>query len=213
MKPLHIVLTALDGALLEGWQYYASDLEFVTTYHGSILDLELDAVVSPANSFGYMDGGIDLVYSRHFGWDVQRTLQDRIEKVHHGELLVGQADIVPTENAAIPYLFSAPTMRVPMILRNSINAYLAARAVLLLWKYGTLPGTDTPVRDVIKTIGFPGLGTGVGKMGVNTCAHQVRTAIDEVVLGKRRFPSTWAEASQRHQLLYRDFTRDLQDGF
>lgn len=26
--------------------------------------------VSPANSFGFMDGGIDMVYSLHFGWDL-----------------------------------------------------------------------------------------------------------------------------------------------
>lgn len=26
--------------------------------------------VSPANSFGFMDGGIDMVYSRHFGWQM-----------------------------------------------------------------------------------------------------------------------------------------------
>ena len=27
-----------------------------------------DAIVSPANSFGFMDGGIDYAYSDHFGW-------------------------------------------------------------------------------------------------------------------------------------------------
>ena len=26
--------------------------------------------VSPANSFGFMDGGIDAAYSRHFGWQM-----------------------------------------------------------------------------------------------------------------------------------------------
>lgn len=26
--------------------------------------------VSPANSFGFMDGGIDLAYSLHFGWQM-----------------------------------------------------------------------------------------------------------------------------------------------
>ena len=31
---------------------------------------EADAIVSPANSFGFMDGGIDMVYSRHFGWQM-----------------------------------------------------------------------------------------------------------------------------------------------
>lgn len=26
--------------------------------------------VSPANSFGFMDGGIDMAYSLHFGWQL-----------------------------------------------------------------------------------------------------------------------------------------------
>ena len=26
--------------------------------------------VSPANSFGFMDGGIDMAYSQHFGWQM-----------------------------------------------------------------------------------------------------------------------------------------------
>lgn len=35
----------------------------VSIHEGSILDLEVDALVSPGNSFGYTDGGIDLEYT------------------------------------------------------------------------------------------------------------------------------------------------------
>lgn len=42
---------------------------------GNITELAVDAVVSPANSFGFMDGGIDLHYSTVFGWHVQERLQ------------------------------------------------------------------------------------------------------------------------------------------
>lgn len=31
-------------------------------HEGSILDVEGDALVSPVNSFGFMDGGIDRAY-------------------------------------------------------------------------------------------------------------------------------------------------------
>ena len=40
------------------------ELSFV---QGSILEVSTDALVSPANSFGYMDGGLDLLLSEHFG--------------------------------------------------------------------------------------------------------------------------------------------------
>jgi hypothetical protein len=54
------------------------------------------------------------------------------------------------------------------------------------------------------------LATGIGAVGPDTCAHQVRVAIEEVLLGKTAFPRTWAEASERHQKLYTDRVRNLQ---
>jgi O-acetyl-ADP-ribose deacetylase (regulator of RNase III) len=39
--------------------------------HGDIFEHMADVTVSPANSFGYMDGGIDLVYSNYFGWELE----------------------------------------------------------------------------------------------------------------------------------------------
>lgn len=100
----------------------------VRVHLGSILSLTCDAIVSPANSFGFMDGGIDALYMSHFGPQIQDRLRDAIRVRHHGELLVGAADVIETGNAAIPCLIAAPTMRVPMILKDSVNPYLAARA-------------------------------------------------------------------------------------
>ncbi|MEZ6139183.1 MAG: hypothetical protein R3B84_01310 [Zavarzinella sp.] len=62
----------------------------------------------------------------------------------------------------------------------------------------------------MRTVAFPGLGTGVGKVGPNICARQVGAAIEEVVLERGTFPQTWADAQSRHQLLYGDRFRDLQ---
>ncbi|HNB74311.1 MAG TPA: Appr-1-p processing protein, partial [Acidobacteriota bacterium] len=66
------------------------------------------------------------------------------------------------------------------------------------------------VSDHVKTVAFPGLGTGVGQVGANTCAHQVRAAIEQVVLGNTQFPVSWTVAQQQHQLLYTDRVRNLQ---
>ena len=126
---------------------------------------------------------------------------------HHGELLVGAADIVATGAASHPWLVVAPTMRVPMALRDSVNPYLAARAVFLFIRHCTFdsgPHAGQPIRNHVTSIAFPGLGTGVGAIGPNTCAHQMRAAIDDVLLEKNTRPATWAHASERHQLLYTD---------
>lgn len=89
-----------------------------------------------------------MIYSQFFGWGVQQALQSRIQRLHAGELLVGAAEVVPTGHPRIPYCIAAPTMRVPMILDQTPNAYLAARAVMLLLKqgrfdddFGSLSGT------------------------------------------------------------------------
>jgi O-acetyl-ADP-ribose deacetylase (regulator of RNase III) len=184
---MKLVLTAVEKSLADAWQKFCGDLDFVTVHQGSILDVECDAVVSPANSFGFMDGGIDAVYLRHFGYDIQTRVRQQIYEHHHG--------------------------RVPMILQDTVNPYLAARAIFTLVKHKTfLSGSlkGKPISEHIKTIALPGLGTGVGRVGFNTCAHQVRKAIDDILLENYTMPQSWAEASERHQLLYTDKLKRLQ---
>jgi O-acetyl-ADP-ribose deacetylase (regulator of RNase III) len=212
---MNIVLSAVESDLADAWERHCGGLPHVTIHRGSILELSVDAVVSPANSFGFMDGGIDHLYSSHFGWHVQDRLQELIRQRHHGELLVGAAEIVETDSLRIPYVIAAPTMRVPMILKETVNPYLATRAVLLLIQRGTIvsgPLTGEPISAAIQSVAFPGLGTGIGRVDPNTCARQVRSAIDEVVFGCTVFPNTWSEAQCRHQKLYTDWTRDIQNG-
>ncbi|MEL7499651.1 MAG: macro domain-containing protein [Planctomycetota bacterium] len=210
---MRIILCSIDEPLAQAWRTYCGKLEGVEVHHGNILDLKVDAVVSPANSFGFMDGGIDLVYSRHFGWNVQKQLQSQIRHLHHGELLVGHADIVETHHSNIPYLIAAPTMRVPMVLADTVNPYLAARAALLLIKHGRFPSGTLEgelISDGVKSVAFPGLGTGVGRVEPEKCALQVRNAIKEIVFDEYEFPTSWADAQMRHQQMYTDKFRDLQ---
>ncbi|MEZ6186536.1 MAG: macro domain-containing protein [Planctomycetota bacterium] len=174
----------------------------VEAVEGSIFDVACDALVSPANSFGFMDGGLDLAISQHFGWHVQERLQARIRARHHGELLVGQADAVPTDDPAIPLVIAAPTMRVPMRLGASANPYLALRAVLLWVRHAHLDD-GRPAREVVRKVAVPGLGTGVGGVPSGVCSRQMRAAYDQVVAGTPGFPRSWNEACARHEGLLR----------
>ncbi|MBW4540487.1 MAG: macro domain-containing protein [Myxacorys chilensis ATA2-1-KO14] len=203
---MKIVLAAVGEELAAAWDGICQDLEDVSVHRGSILNVPCDAVVSPANSFGFMDGGIDARYSDRFGWHVQERLQKLIQTKHYGELLVGMAEIVETNHPAIPYLIAAPTMRIPMVLRDSVNPYLAARAVLLLVKHGKFESgslAGEKISDVVQTVAFPGLATGIGQVDVNVCARQVRAAIEDIVLGSE-FPTSWADAQARHRRLCGD---------
>ena len=202
---MKLILTAVEKSLADAWTEFCGNLDFVTVHHGSIFDVDCDAVVSPANSYGFMDGGIDGLYMGHFGDEIQMSVRRQIFDHHHGEIIVGQADVVETGHQKIPYLIFAPTMRVPMNLHETVNPYLAARAIFLLVRHGSFQSgkfTGQQISEHIKTIAFPGLGTGVGKVGADTCARQMRSAIDDIILKKYRMPQSWAEASERHQLLY-----------
>jgi O-acetyl-ADP-ribose deacetylase (regulator of RNase III) len=210
---IKIILAAVEVELADAWERYCGDLDFVSVHRGSILEVTCDAVVSPANSFGFMDGGIDRIYSNYFGWQIQEKLQKLIVSKHHGELLVGSAEIVETDRVPISYLIAAPTMRVPMILKDSVNPYLAARATLLLIKHGIFETgilAGEKIADAIQVVAFPGLGTGVGRVSPDICAKQMRMAIEDVVLEKYTFPNSWSEAQKKHQQLYRNRISDLQ---
>jgi len=197
---MNIVLVDLRESLVACWRKRCGDVSDVQVVQGSIFEVACDALVSPANSFGFMDGGLDMAISRAFGWGVQERLQEKIRARHHGELLVGTAEIVSTEHPEVPYVISAPTMRVPSILGATMNPYLATRAALLLIEHGRLDD-GRPIREVVKTVAFPGMGTGVGKVPSGICARQMRAAIGSVLLGEEPFPRDWGEAKERETRL------------
>ena len=210
---MNIILTSVEPELADAWERFCGDLAFVTVHRGSIFDLSCDAVVSPANSFGFMDGGIDMLYTQYFGWQVQERLQEAIRERHHGELLVGQAEIVETDNPDLPFLIAAPTMRVPMILRDSVTptsppAPRCCWSSMARFAGGTYAGRRSrtswtasrflalaPVSGVSARTPAP---TKSGRRSRMSC------------FSRDDFPVSWADAQTRHQQLYTDRVRDLQ---
>ncbi|PPQ62766.1 hypothetical protein CVT24_000460 [Panaeolus cyanescens] len=110
---------------------------------GLVMDnLECDCVVSPANSFGIMDGGFDLALSRHLHmpaspgsveadgdfWGLTNHVQRYLEEEWNGYIPPGNCMIVPlpqshpsqrTDNTSRSHIYGIhalailPTMRVP----------------------------------------------------------------------------------------------------
>lgn len=129
---MKIILCAVQPHLATAWrERIGADLSnCVRVVEGDILSLDVMAVVSPANGYGYMDGGLDALYTRFFGPQLQQRLQRMIREQANGELLVGQALLVETDYPPIPWCISAPTMRVPRVLETAEPAYLATRAAV-----------------------------------------------------------------------------------
>jgi O-acetyl-ADP-ribose deacetylase (regulator of RNase III) len=150
---------------------------------GNILGQRADAIVSPANSYGYMDGGIDLAYRNHFGLGVQNRLRSYIEKSFAGCLPVGQAVIIPTLHQRIPHLIVAPTMERPQDVSGIDNAYAAMKAALGAVTEFNRRASESHASPIHRIL-CPGLCTGIGRMDPFESSRQMRRAVDEV-LGTR----------------------------
>lgn len=189
---MKIILCHQDESLGDAWAHAFKGQPEVRIAGVDICQVTADAVVSPANSFGFMDGGLDRRLCEHFGWNLEKRVQELIKERPMRELLVGEAIIVETENVSTPWLVCAPTMRVPMRIRTSVNAYLAMKALLLAAK----AHTGIPA---IETLAIPGLGTGVGELSYEVAAMQMAAAFREVILGEFTSPDTFVGA-QKQQL-------------
>jgi O-acetyl-ADP-ribose deacetylase (regulator of RNase III) len=174
MQPV-ISLHALDADMATAWAKLFGANDSVRIVEGDILKGSSGAVVSPVNSFGYMDGGIDLAYRNFFGMQIQLRVQAKIHADHFGELPVGQAIVVPTDHVRLPFLVVAPTMRVPDRITDTVNVYLAFRAALLAVVSHNTSGTNR-----IETLHVPALGTGVGAMPLDRAARQMHAAYQSV---------------------------------
>lgn len=137
---------------------------------GDLFALSRDALVSPANSFGDMDGGIDKAIDAHFERRAQPAVKQAIATRYLGELPVGAALVVPIASRCYQQLIVAPTMRVPGSVAGSVNAYLALRAALI-----------AAGQHGITSLAIPGLCTGVGRMPYDEAAAQLRAAYDSVI--------------------------------
>ncbi len=194
--------------MAQAWNLYFKDNDDVHVSCGDIFadgpHMQAEGLVSPANSFGFMDGGIDYVYSEFLGWDVGDLLRDQIFDEQNGEVPVGRAVAVDLAKLKKPsnfkYLISAPTMRVPMNVADTVNAYLAFSATLNTAKaYG------------IKSIVCPGLGTAIGEMPRPVCAAQMYEAVRKYK-NPHMYP-TLAQAHMFHHVmqqpkLYNEYLRE-----
>jgi O-acetyl-ADP-ribose deacetylase (regulator of RNase III) len=174
---MKVLLIDQTEALVRAWREAFADREDVEVIHGDYFECRAGAIVSPANSFGIMDGGIDAAIRDVLGFEIQRRVQKAIIERHHGELPVGSAEVVDTDDARWPKLVVAPTMRVPEAVAQTLNAYLSFRAILLAC-----------ARSSIESVACCGLATGIGMMEPRRCAVQMRMALLHAS-GPARIPS------------------------
>ncbi|MFO1394102.1 MAG: macro domain-containing protein [Steroidobacteraceae bacterium] len=168
-----VTVVGRNEALVAAWRMEFHAHPSVAVVQGSILESHANTLVSPANSFGLMDGGLDLALRDHFGTTVERAVREVIAARYHGELPVGLATIVETGHARHRYLITAPTMRFPGDVSRTVNAYLAMKATLQVAIAHPEP----------LGVAVPGFCAGTGGMSAGQVARQMRIAYERVVVG------------------------------
>lgn len=192
-KLFEITLIDVQNELCKEWKSSFDEFSEVSIVNGKFeLEREFDCLVSPANSFGLMDGGIDLAIRNYFGMKVQYNVQKRIQKEFYGEQPVGTSIIVFTENEHHPFLAHTPTMRVPTDISKTDNVYNAFFAMLT-----AIANHDKAGKARIEKVLCPGMGTATGRMPPKEAARQMSLAYRNF-----KYPTTnmnWKNLNNRHQ--------------
>ena len=121
---------------------------------GDVTEEDCDAIVNPANSFGIMGGGVALSIKRKGGEEIEREARKK------APIPLGKAIITKAGKLKCKYVIHSPTMKKPAQRIPLKNVKLATRAALELAKKLNL-----------KSIAFPGMGTGVGGVKAEDAAR------------------------------------------
>ena len=145
----------------------------ITVKRGDITTEAVDAVVNPSNSHGVMGGGVAWVIKKKGG----QLIED--EAVENAPIPIGSAVLTTGGSLLARHVIHATTMKEPAQRIGVENVRKATAAALLCAS-----------SNGIKSIAFPGMGTGVGGVGPAEAAQAMvevirnfsDSSIEEVVL-------------------------------
>ena len=160
----------------------------IEVIYGSITDLNVDAIVNPANKYLEMGGGVALAIKKAAGQQVEDEALDKLKnhknfthlKDYNGICPIGEAVVTSAGNLKpkIKFIIHAPTMNEPVEKSNRNRVLSAVRATMqrayeLWWNLGL----DKDSFEVY-SIAFPAMGTGTGNMPKKKAA---RAIIDGII--------------------------------
>ncbi len=177
-----ITLVDIQGKLIQAWIKYQKNTNIpINILKQDISAIPLDtktAFVSPANSLGFMNDGVDAVYTDMFP-NIEQKVKNEIRQngklsiLRRRILEIGNALIVPTGFKEV-YMISAPTMFIPTDVSETHNAYHATYAAI----------KEGMKKDSITHLIIPGMGTCTGKIPYEKAANQMWDAISDAISNK-----------------------------
>ena len=155
--------------------------------HGSITELEVDAIVNPANKYLKMGGGVALAIKKAAGQQVEDEALEKLKnhknyshlKDYEGFCPIGEAVVTSSGNLKpkIKFIIHAPTMNEPVEKSNRNRVLSAVRATMQrvyeLWRNLGLEKNSVE----LNSIAFPAMGTGAGKLPKKKAARAITDGI------------------------------------
>ena len=181
----NIVLLDINPEMTEAWsRIFCEDenIEIVNSELKAFLknNKDIDGVVSPANSFGLMDGGYDKAITEYFGPFLYNAVQNTILDEYYGEQPVGTCIKVDIPGSNI-CLLHAPSMRTPEHIIDPRVIYSCMRCTLVV-----------AVREGLKKIVVPAFGGLTGAVPPRIIAYLMKQAYEDVVeRTQTKYLNTW----------------------
>lgn len=148
---------------------YAPEVKLINDeFKNFISKNKIQCVVSPANSFGLMDGSYDLELTKWYGNQLQERVQEYIIRNYYGEQPVGTSFIIEAGKDN-QFLIHTPTMRTPEEIVDARIIYQCMRTTLICAK-----------QNNIKSILIPMFGGHVGNVKPQVVSKMMWNAYNQI---------------------------------
>lgn len=183
---MKIYLLDINKEMTDAWFKYfeQTNVEVVNTDFETFMTEhpDVEAIVSPANSFGLMDGGYDKAITNYFGPELMKAVQKEIIRVWWGEQPVGTSLSVVIRSKHFtkqideektlelhPILIHTPTMRTPEQIIDPRIVYQCMRTTLI-------EAVDREVDSIV----IPAFGGCTGKVPCEVIAKMMFLAFEQL---------------------------------
>lgn len=216
-----LILSAVTEDLFEAFKKHFAKFPQVEVVFKRFEDTEFDCVVSAANSFGLMDGGVDQCITDLFGVQMMKRVQQAIIEEYYGEQPVGTSmlirgnpdfefETINSNDGSEPktklkknkYVAHTPTMRIPMDIHQTSYVYSAMKAMLIAVEKHNKNVIEfekyniTHQETMIDVVVCPGLGTNAGRVPAEEAAKMMSLALYHFLNPPTSLD--WYYAGQRH---------------
>lgn len=211
---MQITLLDINKNMCDEWEKQfkgCNDVQVVSddiiSYATKLKNNNVDfAIVSPANSYGMMDGGYDFGITNFYksiGVNIIKRVQKSIYEYYLGEQPIATVLSLQMKYdkglEEVPDLIHIPTMRVPMDIRFTNIPYMCMKELFIYLDYGI---NDEDKIEHYDEVIIPAFGGGCGCVPFSIIAKQMKLAYDRCSNRERIDLDNWEKINREVRKCY-----------